>query len=98
MKITIIADDGFVSQDGVGYTGLALNLDANIHAVQWYDTYGEIEYKPVFDGVAVSKAPNKLITDMTAFDTAMAEWAKADALVKAAALAALVTDQPKPAV
>ena len=43
MKFTIIPDDGFVSKDGVGYSGLTFAIDATIHAVQWYEDLGEIE-------------------------------------------------------
>jgi len=46
MKITVIPEDGKVSIDGEGYEGLDLSsIDSSIHAVQWYDTDGEIEIK-----------------------------------------------------
>jgi hypothetical protein len=44
MRVTIVPQDGFVSVDGEGYTGINLSsLDSNIHAVQWYDTEGDVE-------------------------------------------------------
>jgi hypothetical protein len=46
MRVTIIPQDGLVSIDGVGFDKLDLSsLDPTIHAVQWYDTEGEIEIK-----------------------------------------------------
>jgi hypothetical protein len=46
MRLTIIKEDGFVSVDNDGYKGIDLSrLDESIHAVQWYDTYGEVEIK-----------------------------------------------------
>jgi len=46
MRVIIIPADGFVSVDGYGISGLNLSfMDTNIHAVQWYETEGEIEIK-----------------------------------------------------
>jgi hypothetical protein len=46
MRITIIPEDGRVSINGVGYSGIDLSLiDSSIHAIQWYDTEGEVEIK-----------------------------------------------------
>jgi len=41
MKFTIIPNDGFVSKDGVGYTDLTFTIDGTVHAVQWYEDFGE---------------------------------------------------------
>lgn len=44
MRVTIIPQDGKVVIDGKSYDGINLSsIDPNIHAIQWYDTYGEIE-------------------------------------------------------
>jgi len=45
MKVTIIVDDNSVYVDGEHYDGVDLSFitDKEIHAIQWYDTYGEIE-------------------------------------------------------
>jgi len=46
MRLSIIKNDGFVSIDGEGYLGIDLTeLDESVNAVQWYDTYGEVEIK-----------------------------------------------------
>lgn len=43
-RITVVKPDGTVIVNGEAYTGLDLSfLDADIHAIQWYDTEGEIE-------------------------------------------------------
>jgi hypothetical protein len=58
MRVTIIPQDRWIRRDGD-----MANLpewsfdDANIHAIQWYDTEGEIEY----DGQP--KPPNKAFAD-----------------------------------
>lgn len=46
MRLTIVPDDKVVIVDGEGYFDVDVSsLDANIHAIQWYDTHGEIEFK-----------------------------------------------------
>jgi len=46
MRVTILPADGFVSIDGEGYSNINLSfIDPGIHAVQWYDTEGDIERK-----------------------------------------------------
>lgn len=46
MKVTIIVEDSIVIIDGIVYEDIDLSsLDSDIHAIQWYDTYGEIEVK-----------------------------------------------------
>ena len=54
MRVTIIPSDKFIRKDD---TAAHLNVwnfdDSNIHAIQWYDTWGEVEYtgnpKPLND-------------------------------------------------
>jgi hypothetical protein len=46
MRVIILPADGFVSIDGEGYSNINLSfIDSGIHAVQWYDTEGDIERK-----------------------------------------------------
>jgi hypothetical protein len=46
MKLTIIVPDGAVYENGVCYSGLTWQgTPENVHALQWYETYGNIEYK-----------------------------------------------------
>lgn len=69
MRLTIIPGDNAVYKDGVmkAWTAPALDLSgcgipSNVHALQWYDSVGEIE----FDGpTPVSpKPPNQQITQL----------------------------------
>lgn len=46
MRVTIIPEDRFIRCDDktAFLSGWPFD-DSNIHAIQWYDTWGEIEYK-----------------------------------------------------
>lgn len=64
MRLTIIPVDGFVAVDGVcKYHPLDLsscNIPVNVHALQWYDNKGWIEFSD--DGDPFTPKPaNKLI-------------------------------------
>lgn len=70
MRLTIIKGDGFVSVDGVGFTKLDLSsLPANFHALQWYETYGNLEEKDA-NGVM----SNVEITSLTPYQDAIDAW------------------------
>ena len=46
MRVTIIPSDDYVSVDGKGFNKLDLSfISANVHAIQWFDTEGEVEIK-----------------------------------------------------
>ena len=46
MRLTAIREDGSIVINGTGYVGFDLSfLDPNIHAIQWYETEGEVEIK-----------------------------------------------------
>lgn len=44
MRLTLIRADGFIAIDGVSYIVDLSTIDPTIHAVQWYEDQGEIEY------------------------------------------------------
>jgi len=47
MRLTIIVPDKSIIIDGKGYSGISTDwswVPDKIHAVQWYDTWGEVEY------------------------------------------------------
>lgn len=92
-RYTIIAEDKFVSVDGVGYENVTLIIDPLIHAVQWYGTYGEIEYTVSFDPVTktILKPQNELFEDPSRFQAALDAWQVADLQAKEAAEAASQT-------
>ena len=77
MKFTIIPEDKLIIIDGLGYSPLAFKIDANIHAVQWYGEFGEIEYKPEMTPNGVSKPLNKSIMEYSAFEKVLTAWQKA---------------------
>ena len=95
MRVTIIPEGGVVSVDGVIFGWLDLSfMDASVHAVQWYETHGEIEVKDPITGRMVA---NEVITSIDAFQPAVALWQEAKdaeeaAIAAAAAIAA--KDQP----
>ena len=74
MKFTIIPADGFVSKDGVGYSGLTFTIDATIHAVQWYEDLGEIEYKTSIVVGKIVKPDNESIIEFDRFTAALDAW------------------------
>lgn len=63
-RLTIIADDGMVYVDGVALKVDLASLDPTIHAVQWYGSAGEIEFRTDADG---NRKPNERITDASPF-------------------------------
>ena len=74
MKLTIIPADGSVGEDGKFYLELDLsscNIPADVHALQWQDTAGWIEYN--------SFIPNEPITELPAWaNCCMAKWTEAN--------------------
>ncbi len=52
--LTIVKDDKWVKVDGVGLTLDAVDLPANVHAVQWDGSTGHIEYNDGTDNETIS--------------------------------------------
>lgn len=78
MRLSIIADDKTVCIDGVCYGNIDLSLlPTNIHAVQWYETFGEVEFRAVFENNQISRPSNEIITDITPFMFAETLWTAA---------------------
>ena len=70
MKLAIIPADNAVYVDGYSYSGLNLstsNIPSNVHALQWKNTIGWIEFLDNDDG---TKPQNQSITELP-------EWANA---------------------
>ena len=74
MKLTIIPADGSVGENAVFYLGLNLsscNIPADVHALQWQDTAGWIEYN--------TPIPNEPITELPAWaNCCMTKWTEAN--------------------
>lgn len=73
MRLTIIPDDNFVAVDSdKSHQPLDLtpcNISQEVHALQWFDTKGWIEFDDPTDPFA-EKPPNQIITELP-------EWALA---------------------
>jgi hypothetical protein len=62
MKLTIIPADGSVGEDGKFYNDLdfsSCNIPADVHALQWQDTAGWIEYNsPLTENQPITELPS----------------------------------------
>lgn len=81
MRLTIIPHTGTVNVDGVSYCGFDLSfMDSTIHAVQWKNTFGEIErWNPETEQMVA----NEPISSIEEFQAAIDLWTQKDAEVKA---------------
>jgi hypothetical protein len=74
MKLTIIPSDGSVGEDGKFYLELDLSscgIPPNVHALQWQDTAGWIEFK--------DPVPNEEISSLPAWASCcMTKWTEAN--------------------
>lgn len=71
MRLTIIRDMGLVHVDGRGHDELDLSsVPADVHAVQWYGSNGEIEY-------VSNDVPNEAITSLPSWVESIANERKA---------------------
>ncbi len=90
MRLTIIPVDGFVSVDGVGFSGFNLSfMDASVHAVQWYETHGEVEVKDPVTGRMIA---NEVITSIEPYQQAIEAWQTAKTAKEEAAAAAAAAE------
>jgi hypothetical protein len=77
MKITIIKNDNAVYLNGIIHSNLDLSfIPSNIHALQWKDTVGSIEYSEDSDG---NKPHNDKIDNLPGWaNTAINSWITAN--------------------
>ena len=69
MKLTIIPDGKIIGIDGTFYRDVQQDLSwipSNVHAVQWSDSSGEIEYN---DGT-----PNQIISELGIYSQAQTDY------------------------
>lgn len=77
MRATIVAEDNLVIVDGIGrYVDLSSLRAQNQHALQWYDTYGEVEYTGSFDNERKIRVrqTNKFIDDLSPYQGYLDAW------------------------
>jgi len=73
MKLTIIPVDGSVGENGKFYIGLDLsscNIPVDVHALQWQDTAGWIEFNTPIENQPITELPAWANCCMTKWDTA----------------------------
>ena len=82
MNLTIIPIDGAVYVDGYSFAGLDLSAaPADVHALQWKNDKGWVEFKDNDDG---TKPQNQPITELPAWaNTCKAKWDEAKAAEEA---------------
>lgn len=74
MRISIINEDKHVGINGEFYRVENLNIDPNIHAIQWYETWGEIEYKIRLENGRPFKPENTIIDNFSAYEFISTDW------------------------
>lgn len=88
MKLTIIPSDKKVGVDGLflEFDLSTCEVPANIHALQWYETEGEVEF---INNPDRTKPQNELISELPAWASAcVAKWNETKAAEEAAIIAA----------
>jgi hypothetical protein len=92
MRLTIIPVDGAVYVDNVAYTSLDLstcNIPSDVHALQWYDTYGELEFKRSFVDDQIVHPANQMLTELPTWaNIAKTVWDNAKIVEEESRLAA----------
>lgn len=72
MRATIIPSDGFCSVDGVGFNGVDMtHVAPEVHAVQWYGTFGEVEVQDPLTGKMVG---NEEIHNLNEYQAALESY------------------------
>lgn len=69
MRLTIIPGDKYIAIDNNGLSIVKQDLNwipSNVHALQWYDIWGEVEYN--------DETPNERIEDLGIFEQAVADF------------------------
>lgn len=85
MRFTIIKADNKVYVSGEPLSVDCSSLPDDLHALQWYDTWGEIEHIDPSTGHVIS---NERITDLAPYQVYVDSWNTQKAVVDAAAAAA----------
>ena len=93
MRLTIIPIDGAVYKNEISFSGLDLSfIPANIHALQWYETEGEIEF---INNPDKTKPQNQTITSLPEWALlALTKWEEAKEVLEAAMKKVATTNQP----
>jgi hypothetical protein len=81
MKLTIIPLDKTVYIDNWSFSNLDLSfIPENVHALQWKNDLGWIEYVDIIEGNNFVKPPNETIQELPSWaNAAVARWTEAKA-------------------
>lgn len=71
MRLTIVCDDNIVIKDGIAHILDSTLFPSNIHALQWYGTWGEVEFKHT---PGENKLQNKKIDNLSEFESLLSAW------------------------
>jgi hypothetical protein len=77
MRATIVVDDNMMLIDGVACTvDCSALVGEGKHAVQWYDTYGEVEFRTDInpETKAMARLPNEIISDFSPYQSYVDAW------------------------
>ena len=69
MRLTIISEDKLISIDGASLIGIEQDLSwipSDVHVLQWYDTWGEVEYN--------NGTPNERIEELGIYEQAIQNY------------------------
>ena len=92
MRITVVPTDSRVVINGEGYNDIDLSsIDPSIHAIQWYDTEGEVEIKDARGRMI----ENREITSFDEFASVITLWEEAKAQDLANKAAAKVAQETR---
>src|ERR1700758_3407600 len=73
MRVTIVVDDNIVLVDGKpAHVDLSPLIEDHIHAVQWYDSRGEVEFRA--DDPMGHCEPTERITAYSPFQSYVEKW------------------------
>ena len=72
MRVTIVADDNKVVVEGHPEAVDCSSIEEEIHAVQWYGSVGEVEFK--HDYIENTRKPNETIKDFAAYQKYVDLW------------------------
>jgi hypothetical protein len=97
MKVTIVNESKLIGIDGEVFSGLSFDLANDVHAIQWYDTWGEVEHPVALQDGRPVKPANTVITSFVDYEHLIPIWQAAkDAATTALAAALTAAEQPQP--
>ena len=88
MRFTYVKTDKAIGIDGRFFRFNSIDFDSDVSAIQWYDTYGEIEF------VNRQERNNEIFEDISYIQSLIDLWEQEYARIKAAAEEELAKNSP----